>query len=322
MKKLIHRKCPNCASDHPVIMFKLLFEQFVTANPTHNLDWFKSLCFANETEFKFVKCANCNFVYSQVKLNNEFHHDFYHKGIDQSKSLKKIYSIEKKQQILLRWQKLLSYYSKYTAPNIKLSEKEIKVLDFGAGWGDFLSTIASPGIKAVGLEFDSRKINFAKSLGIQLGDFHFIKKNAPYDIFICNQVLEHLDKPRKSLDELKGLLVKNAVGFIGVPDFNSKRLDFFINKINNGEKVIKEINPWGHLNYFTPLSLRDMLFESGFTEIYGDYEFATNFHPKESLMCNLSSLSKVLYRMIKTICSFKSKCLITQKPTTLYIRNT
>ncbi len=44
-----------------------------------------------------------------------------------------------------------------------------------------------------------------------MGNMEFIIENAPYDIFCCNHVLEHLDKPKESLQQLKMLLYQNAV---------------------------------------------------------------------------------------------------------------
>jgi hypothetical protein len=85
--------------------------------------------------------------------------------------------------------------------------------------------------------------------------------------------LEHLDKPKETLKNLNGLLTENSVGFISVPNFSSNRIDGFIKDINQGKSVIKEINPWGHLNYFTPKSLRQMLREADFSEIQAPLKF-------------------------------------------------
>ncbi|MBW4640425.1 MAG: class I SAM-dependent methyltransferase [Gloeocapsa sp. UFS-A4-WI-NPMV-4B04] len=238
--------------------------QFVPVNPTYNKNWVYSLGFPEETEFDFVKCSACDFVYSQSRLNDKLNYDLYHLGIDKDKSLAKTFSIQKRLKHLSLWRKLLSLSASF---GYDLSQRELKVLDFGAGWGDFLSVAKSCGIKVFGLEFDERKIEFANFQGIPLGNFEFVEKHAPYDIFMCDQVLEHLDNPRDELKKLHSLLNHKAVGFIDVPNFETKNLNSLITKINEGEMPPKSINPWGHLNYFTPSSLRAMIFDAGFLEI-------------------------------------------------------
>ncbi len=265
MNNLVHRNCPNCNRDRPKLLFQLSFEQFIYANPTHNIDWFKSLGFTEEDKFNFVKCINCGFVYSQSKLDEKLHHEFYHIGIDRQKSLSKIFSFRKRVQLLEKWRKLLLIAQQ--EKDFDFSKNPLKVLDFGAGWGDFLAVAKSPGIQVYGLEFDKRKIEFAKSQGIIAGGFDYVQNHSPYQIFMCNQVLEHLDKPKDSLKELRSLLVDGAIGFISVPDFRTEILNKHIKEIELGRQPVKTINPWGHLNYFSPESLRNMIFEAGFSEI-------------------------------------------------------
>ena len=146
-------------------------------------------------------------------------------------------------------------------------QNQIKVLDFGAGWGDFLAIAKSPGVEVFGLEFDARKIAYAKSIGVQSGNLEFIRSQAPYDVFICNQVLEHLDKPYKALEEIKRLVRKGAVGYISVPDFNTDLMKHEILAIQKVEPFSKDIDPLGHLNYFTPDNLKNLLEKSGFQVI-------------------------------------------------------
>ena len=272
MSILSYRNCPNCYYDKPEILFKLRFDQFIRENPTHNIKWFNNLGFEDEHEFLFVKCAKCNFVYSQSRLNDDLHYQFYHLGINSTKSYRKIFSAKKKIRHAKIWINLLSHFSYCSDLIFDLYKRPLKVLDFGAGWGDFLASIKSPGVKTYGLEFDNDKIDYADSIDISIGNLDFIKDNAPYDIFICDQVLEHLDDPKKSLHDLTYLLNSPSVGYISVPDFNQKRLEKHIRIIKQGKPIIKEINPWGHLNYFTPVSLREMLFNEGFQEILPYYE--------------------------------------------------
>ena len=103
----------------------------------------------------------------------------------------------------------------------------------------------------------------------------FIRKNAPFDIFMCHQVLEHLENPVKALSELKGLLVSGAKGYVSVPNFSSERLNAEISLIQKGNPPSKDLDPFGHLNYFNPESFSKILFNAGFEEINGTPQPAT-----------------------------------------------
>jgi hypothetical protein len=252
---LIERNCPSCKSSERTIAFRLLKSQFLYNNPTHNLSWFEKLNIPDDHKFPFVRCSHCGFVYSQFRLNDEYNFSFYNTGINVDSSKEKAFKKAKRIKQVEIWLNLLK-----NSPD----KSSLKVLDFGGGWGDFLAIAKSYGVEVFGLEFDERKIEFAGSNGIPLHKMEFIDRNAPYDIFMCNQVMEHLDDPKRALQHLRSLLVKDAVGFVGVPNFNTKYLTENITLINRGGIPPKEINPFGHLNYFSPETFSKMLKECQF----------------------------------------------------------
>jgi 2-polyprenyl-3-methyl-5-hydroxy-6-metoxy-1,4-benzoquinol methylase len=252
---LVQRACPSCAGKDAEIIFHLNKDQFLYNNPTHNIAWFETLDIPSGHKFPFVRCSNCEFVYSQFRLNDEFNFLFYNEGVNIESSKDKVFKKSKRIFQVQIWLNLLRWSE----------EKNIlKVLDFGGGWGDFLAIAKSYGVDIYGLEFDTRKIAYAKTQNIPLHDMAFINEHAPYDIFMCNQVLEHLDDPKGALRHLHSLLNKKAVGFVGVPNFNESYLKDNIKIIGGGGVPPKEINPFGHLNYFSPRTFIRMLGETGF----------------------------------------------------------
>jgi hypothetical protein len=66
---------------------------------------------------------------------------------------------------------------------------------------------------------------------------------------------------------LRLLLNPNSVGFLSVPNFNEERLEMEINRIKKGEDFTKDIDPLGHLSYFTPENFRKIIIDSGFSLI-------------------------------------------------------
>ncbi len=274
------RFCPSCSSQNQTVLFTLSMAKVFQVNPTYHEAWFSESSISPDFEFPIVKCNECGFVFSRFRMKDEIAFSYYNEGIDAQKSQEKIFKKEKRTSFLEIWRNL----------NL-ISDKQdyAKVLDFGAGWGDFLAIAKSPGVEVFGLEFDERKIAFAQSQGVLAGDIQFIKKNAPYDIFMCNQVLEHLNQPKEALEELRGVLRIGAVGFISVPNFDEPVIDQQLSLLNSGLPAKKDVDPLGHLNYFTPQHLRKMVSDAGFEEI----SFPSTQNVTKSLLSSLyNSLKK------------------------------
>lgn len=255
---LEERFCPSCSSQNQEKMFELSMSNVFKVNPTYNEGWFDENSISPDFEFPIVKCRECGFVFSRFKMKDEIAFRYYNESIDAQKSKEKIFKKRKRISFIEIWRIL----------NL-LSEKQdyIRVLDFGAGWGDFLAIARSPGVEVFGLEFDKRKIEFAQSQGIPTGNMEFIRENAPYDIFMCNQVLEHLVQPKEALKELRSLLHSGTVGFISVPNFDDPIINQQASLLKGGLLAGKNVDPLGHLNYFTPWNLRRMVLDAGFEEI-------------------------------------------------------
>ncbi len=228
------------------------------SNPGYLSNWFHNYPQVLYHINHFVQCKSCSMIYVNKVLNNEWLYKYYNEGIDAEKSISKIFKKEKRNQLVYLWKNLNALADK---------DATLKVLDYGAGWGDFLLVAKCIGVEVFGLELDQRKIDFAKRNGIPCGEFAFIEKNAPYDIFMCNQVLEHLDKPKEALKNLRSLLIEGAIGYISVPNFPIEIVKDQIRLIKQGKLPSKDFDPLGHLNYFDVHSFRKILAETGFEEI-------------------------------------------------------
>src|SRR5262249_41915695 len=51
---------------------------------------------------------------------------------------------------------------------------------------------------------------------------------------------------------------------VNVPNFNDGRLRTIGRQLKKGQRPPQDLNPWEHLNYFSPTSLRRMLRDEGF----------------------------------------------------------
>lgn len=96
-----------------------------------------------------------------------------------------------------------------------------KILDIGAGTGDFLLEAKKAGWKVQGIEPDEKARALAQKKGIFLspdsGDF----KSGKFDVITMWHVLEHVYDLKAQIIELEHLLKKGGLLVIAVPNFKS-----------------------------------------------------------------------------------------------------
>jgi 2-polyprenyl-3-methyl-5-hydroxy-6-metoxy-1,4-benzoquinol methylase len=96
-----------------------------------------------------------------------------------------------------------------------------KILDIGAGTGDFLMTAKENGWETVGVEPSDK----AKSIAIKKG-ISFVEKNSDlennsFDVITMWHVLEHVPNLEFQIQELKRLLKPTGTLIVAVPNFKS-----------------------------------------------------------------------------------------------------
>ena len=157
----------------------------------------------------------------------------------------------------------------------KQFEKYLKnknVLDFGCGWGGFLTKIKQ-NKSLSGVELREECINHIqnkiKKINISNNIISFDKK---FDIITMFHVLEHIPHQIKTLKFLKSKLNKNGKIIIEVPHAE----DFLI--LQDELKEFKNFIFWSeHLILHTYNSLKTILFKSGFKKINIQYYQRHNF---------------------------------------------
>ena len=96
-----------------------------------------------------------------------------------------------------------------------------RILDIGAGTGDFLLTAKNDGWETVGVEPSDRAKNIAIQKGIsfvnEIGDL----ENNSFDVITMWHVLEHIPNLELQIQELKRLLKPTGTLIVAVPNFKS-----------------------------------------------------------------------------------------------------
>jgi 2-polyprenyl-3-methyl-5-hydroxy-6-metoxy-1,4-benzoquinol methylase len=96
-----------------------------------------------------------------------------------------------------------------------------RILDIGAGTGDFLSVAKNDGWKTVGVEPSDKAKAIAKSKGVSFVAQTSELENHSFDVISMWHVLEHVPDLDEQIKELKRLLKPTGTLIIAVPNFKS-----------------------------------------------------------------------------------------------------
>jgi 2-polyprenyl-3-methyl-5-hydroxy-6-metoxy-1,4-benzoquinol methylase len=186
-------------------------------------------------KFSLWKCTNCKGIFLNPQPSGKESEKFYPK--------KEYYSLDKirTEQYSMKTRIKLKLYNIYFSENKNILRriifspikfiirgtrirKRIKLLDIGSGSGQFLYEMKTLGLDVYGIEpgkFDEEG-NKRYNLNIKKGDIKSAKyKKESFDIITLNHVLEHINTPNETLQEIKKVLKKDGVLIISVPNTNS-----------------------------------------------------------------------------------------------------
>ncbi len=140
--------------------------------------------------------------------------------------------------------------------------RDVRVLDFGMGWGHWAAAAKALGHTVHGAEISPRRIAFAASLGVLAVDLADLEADA-FDYIQAEQVFEHLAEPDAMLAVLVRLLRPGGVIRIAVPDGEVTSA-----KLKAGWRVAKdELHPLEHLNAYTRRGLDGLAARHGLAPV-------------------------------------------------------
>ena len=96
-----------------------------------------------------------------------------------------------------------------------------RILDIGAGVGDFLSVCKNDGWDTIGIEPSAKAKTIAKSKGVLFVENVSELESNSFDVITMWHVLEHVPDLENQIRELKRLIKSNGTIIIAVPNFKS-----------------------------------------------------------------------------------------------------
>ena len=102
-----------------------------------------------------------------------------------------------------------------------------KLLDIGAGTGDFLVTAQKDGWQTIGIEPSAKAKAIAVRKGVTFADNLSDLENESFDVITMWHVLEHVPNLDEYLSELKRLIKPTGTIVIAVPNFKSFDANYY-----------------------------------------------------------------------------------------------
>jgi 2-polyprenyl-3-methyl-5-hydroxy-6-metoxy-1,4-benzoquinol methylase len=252
---ILRDKCPICNSTSSKSIFNRSFnEKFIKDYMNVAYQGNADIEFLEDVNFEIVKCNGCNFSYQKYVLNEKRLNDLYNKWID-PKLAQEWNEDGDKISAKNSYIFILNFAKNY----LKKEPAKIKVLDFGAGFGNALILAKEMGFDSYAYEYSVERIKFLEGKGIKTIDD---KNEMLFDFVIVNQVLEHITYPDEILKIIISKLDKNGLAYLDVPNcpqLEKKLLD--VNNIkepNDFQQALEKasVSAFQHLNFFTNHSLK------------------------------------------------------------------
>jgi 2-polyprenyl-3-methyl-5-hydroxy-6-metoxy-1,4-benzoquinol methylase len=161
-------------------------------------------------------------------------------------------------------------FRQWFALSRKFSAKPgMRVLDIGCGTGGFLQFASQCGYQAYGFDASRAQAEHAASefpsVRCSTSPVAYLREldqpNLKFDIVTLWDVFEHIRNPLSFLEEIKGVLDRNGVLFLSIPNGGALRWKL---PLYRAFRRSPDLTPWEHVFYYSPRALALCLEKAGF----------------------------------------------------------
>ena len=247
MKLVSRNNCPICETTTISSIYKLPYQDLKIKNFLKI--YYKNrlpLNLLNGYDYDLLECNNCKFIFQKFIPDVNFAEELYEKYISAEESLeKKISNIEnlKKQ-----------YHNEINLIKKIFNNKEINILEFGAGWGFWSAEAKKFGFNVSCFELSKKRVDYMKSRDLKV--INGIENDSEkYDLIYSDQTFEHINNPKETLDLLNRSLNTNGYIYLNFPSsFGFKK------KVSKNYTPKKdEAHPLEHLNLYNRSSMKFLI---------------------------------------------------------------
>ena len=247
----VQRKaCPVCAS----VELRQLFRCAYTRDPIRGFveRWFTytgtvDFGLLEDAEYVLHECRSCGLVFQEQIPDEHLAETVYEQWSDPERA----YHHKERAGLASRGRHALEVMS--VVEFLGRDPKDLRFLDFGMGWGNWVRIAEAFGVECYGLEASPSRLAHARTLGLkvlgpdELGQHRF-------DFINTEQVFEHLPDPYGTAVELAGLLTDRGILKISVP--NARRLKRNLaagrwDAPKGSKEGLFDVTPLQHINAFT-----------------------------------------------------------------------
>lgn len=222
--------------------------------------------YVNGAEFEIAECRACGMLFQPNVLNELGAKRLYDVWIDADLA-KQWYQQERPQEAY--YLGILRFARHY------LQRPDVRMLDYGAGFGDFCRLGRQVGFDVCALEFSAERAAMLKKQDIQpilSGD----EGTEQYHFISLNQVLEHLTDPLETLRRVRCALRDDGLVYVAVPNCRGlkhrlKSADSL--SIPQFQQALLNCSAFQHINSFTTGSLKRVCEGAGFTLVFRPFQF-------------------------------------------------
>jgi 2-polyprenyl-3-methyl-5-hydroxy-6-metoxy-1,4-benzoquinol methylase len=258
--------CIACGSINLIQVSSGLFSD----NPLHgfieNDPWGESpLPYVNDEQWIFVRCNNCSTRFHKRILSPKWIEKCYSDWVTQEAMEKFLASQNTPQKHFDKAREHISHVLRVEKLTRDIrGDNAVRVIDFGCGWGLFLSMCARFGFNGYGIDFapDRRKqgqVSIFPSIEDMKSELDG-EGNGGVHVATMFEVLEHLADPLEALKSLNELIMPGGILILETPDCTG------VEGIQS-MRDYRAIHPLSHINAFTPASMRQIAEFAGFTSI-------------------------------------------------------
>lgn len=202
--------------------------------------------------YEIWRCTACGFLWQAHHLDAQGMQKLYEDWISASASLAKKARADV-------W--LFDAYAREAseiARRLARRPDQIRVLDFGMGWGAWCRMAQAYGYDVAGFELSQRRCDHARAQGIRVIDS--LEALGRYDFVNCHHALEHVPDPLATLRRLVEALEPGGFLRISVPDGRGMEQKV----ADPAWRAAKDaLHPLEHLNCFTGDTLLRLAAQAG-----------------------------------------------------------